>query len=138
MTRVPHRLTAPALALGLLLAPIPIAGQQPTAPPLALPAWENEHPFADVPHPRDVFGFEPGADYRLATHDRMLAYFRALDEASDRVKVEEIGTSVLGRTLIVAYISSAENIARLEEIRSTSEALARGRIGEAEARARAA
>ena len=138
MTRAPHPFTTPVLALGLLLASFPADGQQPQAPPLELPAWETGHPFADIPHPREVFGFEPGADHRLATNDQMLEYFRVLDAASDRVRVEEIGESVLGRPLIVAYISSAENIDRLEEIRSTSEALARGRIGEAEARARAA
>jgi len=82
--------------------------------------------------------FEPGADYRMATNDQVLEYFRRLDAASDRVKVEEIGESVLGRPMVVAFISSAENIARLDEIRATAEGLARGRFSEAEARARAA
>ena len=91
-----------------------------------------------MPAPGDVFGFEPGADYELATNDQVLAYFRRLDAASDRVVVEEIGKSVLGRPMILAYISSAENIARLEEHRRTAEALARGRIPPEEARARAA
>jgi murein tripeptide amidase MpaA len=101
------------------------------------PTWETAHPFAAIPHPRDVFGFEPGADYRLATHDRIVAYFDALDAASDRVVVERIGQSVLGRPLILAYISSAENIARLDEWRETAEALARGRISREEAQRRA-
>jgi hypothetical protein len=115
-----------------------VSAQAPEAPPMDLPAWETDHPFADIPHPRDVFGFEPGADHRLATHDQIVEYFRALDAASDRVVVEEIGESVLGRPLILAYISSAENVARLEELRATAEVLARARIPEAEARARAA
>ncbi|MGK7312072.1 MAG: M14 family zinc carboxypeptidase [Candidatus Longimicrobiales bacterium M2_2A_002] len=134
-TRAVAGVLIPAL---LALLPAVAGAQQPDPPPLELPAWETGHPFADIPHPRDVFGFEPGADYELATHARMLEYFRALDEASDRVAVEEIGESVRGRTLIVAYISSEENIARLDEIRATSEALARGRIPAEEARARAA
>ena len=129
-------LRAPAVALLALLLPLTAEAQQ-EPPPFELPAWESEHPFAEIPHPRDVFGFEPGADYRLADHAQIVEYFRALDEASDRVKVEQIGESVLGRPMILAYISSAENIARLDEIRSTAEALARGRISEAEARERA-
>ncbi len=125
------------LMAGALCA-APAAAQSPTVPPMALPAWETDHPFAAIPHPRDVFGFEPGADYRLATHAQIVEYFRTLAAASDRVRVEEIGESVLGRPLILAYISSAENIARLDEIRSTSEALARGRLAEPEGRARVA
>jgi len=79
------------------------------------------------PHPREVFGFEPGADYELADYGQMLEYFRRLDEASDRVLVEEIGTSVLGRPLILVYVSSEENIARLDRWRAISERLARAR-----------
>jgi hypothetical protein len=52
--------------------------------------------------------------------------------------VEQIGESVLGRPMILAYISSAENIANLEEHRRTAESLARGRIGPEDARARVA
>ncbi len=29
-----------------------------------------------VPHPRDVFGFEPGADYEIADYSQMLEYYR--------------------------------------------------------------
>lgn len=124
-----------ALLAGLLLPAVATA-QQPEPPPMTLPAWET-HSFADIPHPRDAFGFEPGADYRMATNGQILEYFRMLDAASDRVVVEEIGESVLGRPMIVAYISSAENIANLASIRETAEGLARGRFSPEEARARA-
>jgi hypothetical protein len=125
-----------ALAVCAVGAWAPAAAQE--APPLELPAWETTHAFAALPHPRDVFGFEPGADHRLATNAQIVEYFRRLDASSDRVMVEQIGESVLGRPMILAYISSAENIAQLGEHRETAEALARGRIGRAEARARAA
>ncbi|MFO7894467.1 MAG: M14 family zinc carboxypeptidase [Longimicrobiales bacterium] len=126
------------LTLALLpLAPATTTAQQPDPPPLTLPAWETDHAFADIPHPRDVFGFEPGADYEMATNDQILEYFRVLAEASDRVEIEQIGESVLGRPMIVAYISSAENIADLDGIRATAEGLARGRFSPEEARRRA-
>lgn len=89
---------------------------------------------AQVPHPKDVFGFTPGDDYKLAGYDLMLNYFRQLDEASARVHMVEIGQSVLGKPLVLLAISSEENIAQLETYRTTSERLARARIDEAEAR----
>ncbi|HKJ92034.1 MAG TPA: M14 metallopeptidase family protein, partial [Longimicrobiales bacterium] len=81
-----------------------------------------------VPRPQDVFGFPAGADYKLASDSQIVEYFHRLDAASDRVKVVEIGRSVLGRPLILAFISSADNIRRLDHWREVSQqlALARG------------
>ena len=88
----------------------------------------------EVPHPRDVLGFTPGDDYKLARYDQLLSYFEALDEASDRVEMRQIGTSVLGRPLVLLFLSSAENLRNLEEWRQTSALLARARISETEAK----
>ena len=44
-----------------------------------------------VPTPASVLGFEPGTDRRLAEWDDIVAYFLALEGASDRVVVREIG-----------------------------------------------
>ena len=89
---------------------------------------------AQVPHPSEVFGFTPGDDYKLATYSQMLDYYRQLDAASDRVHLREIGTSVLGKPLLLLFISSEENLQNLERWRATSEQLARARIDEATAR----
>ncbi len=135
------RLLAFAAIFALSGLPARVAAQRPsspTPPAPSLPAWETDGTFADIPHPRDTFGFEPGSDYKLATNDQIVDYFHRLDAASDRVKVVEIGRSVLGRPLLVAFISSAENIARLDDLRTTAEALARGQVDEARARTLAA
>ncbi|MFB3903342.1 MAG: M14 metallopeptidase family protein [Acidobacteriota bacterium] len=87
-----------------------------------------------VPRPEDVFGFKPGADYRLADFDQMVAYYRKLDQASERVQVFDIGPTCEGRRMILAVISSEENLARLEKYREISEKLARARVSEPEAR----
>lgn len=89
---------------------------------------------AAVPNPADVIGFEPGTEYRLVTSEQIVRYFRALDEASDRIVVEEIGRSTLGKPMIMALISSPENLARSEEIKAMNRklALARG-LGDDEA-----
>jgi hypothetical protein len=87
-----------------------------------------------IPRPADHLGFEPGTDYKLAKWDALVSYYRALDAASDRVELREIGQSVLGKPLLLLFISSEENLARLEEWRAKSEALARAEIDEETAR----
>jgi hypothetical protein len=83
--------------------------------------------IAQIPAPADVFGFEPGADYQLADYTQLAAYYRRLAAASDRVQLQEIGTSTRGRPMFVLFISSPENLARLEHWRSISERLSRAR-----------
>ena len=90
----------------------------------------NSALISQVPHPKDVYGFTPGDDYKLATYDQMLDYYKQLDEASDRVVMKEIGKSVLGKPLLLLFISSEENINQLEYYRDISEKLARARIDE--------
>jgi hypothetical protein len=89
----------------------------------------------DVPRPAAVFGFEPGADFRIADYSQMLEYYRQLDAASDRVQLVEIGKSVLGRPLLLLFISSEENMRQLDRWRDISTRLARARgVSDAEAR----
>ncbi len=80
---------------------------------------------AQVPTPTEVIGFELGADYHLADYGQIQSYFRALAEASDRVVLEEIGTTTLGRPMLLAFISSPENLARRQRIKEINARLAR-------------
>jgi hypothetical protein len=91
---------------------------------------------AEVPAPSDVIGFAPGTDYKLARYEAIARYFQALDEGSDRVLVETIGESTLGKPLLLALISSPENLARRDRYREISRRLALARdLEENEARA---
>ncbi|MEZ5429331.1 MAG: M14 family metallopeptidase [Pyrinomonadaceae bacterium] len=67
-----------------------------------------------VPTPKDVLGFHPTDDRTIADWGQITGYFNKLDAASDKVKVEEIGKTTLGKPQIVAFISSAENIKKLK------------------------
>jgi len=89
--------------------------------------------FAQIPKPSETFGFEPGADYKMATYDQMLAYYEKLDAATNRVQMIEIGKSVHGRPIKLVFISSEENMKSLDKWRGISEKLARAKIDEAEA-----
>jgi hypothetical protein len=96
----------------------------------------NSSAQATAPEPKDFFGFAPGTDYKVFDYERDLAYFRALDAASDRVVVEEIGKTTLGKTMIVALISSEANLKSRDRYREIARRLATARgTSEAEARA---
>ena len=89
-----------------------------------------------VPNPDDVFGFELGSDYHLGDYDSVVQYFQALAQASDRIEVERIGTTTLGRPMLLAFISSPENLARRERIREINRRLSHARdLTEEDARA---
>ncbi len=68
-----------------------------------------------IPAPRSVIGHEVG-EYHVR-HDRLVAYFRALAEASPRVTIATYGFTHEKRELVLAAVTSPENHARLEEIR---------------------
>jgi hypothetical protein len=70
-----------------------------------------------VPTPRSHFGFEMGADRKLANWDQLTAYYERVAQASPRVKVDTLGLTTLGRPFIMLTITSEENQARLDELK---------------------
>jgi murein tripeptide amidase MpaA len=79
---------------------------------------------AHVPAPEDVLGFRPGDDRKLASWASVVQYFKRLDEASDRVKLEELGRSTMGAPFVMATISAPENLRRLDEFKEIQRQLA--------------
>lgn len=79
---------------------------------------------AQIPTPKSVIGFQPTDDKTIADWKQITDYFAKLDAASDKVKVQEIGKSTLGKPLIVAFISAPENIKNLEKYKQISQKLA--------------
>lgn len=75
-------------------------------------------------HPREHLGFEVGADRQLADWSQITAYFTRLSGASRAVRIDTLGPTTNGKPLIVATISTAENIARVDAIRAGQALLA--------------
>ena len=79
---------------------------------------------AAVPSPRDVIGFTPGDDRKLASWAQIVDYFKRLERASNRVKFQELGKTTLGRPFVLAIISSPANLANLERFKEIQRKLA--------------
>ncbi|HEV7922525.1 MAG TPA: M14 metallopeptidase family protein [Thermoanaerobaculia bacterium] len=79
---------------------------------------------APLQSPSQFLGFEVGADRKLADYRQIVAYLEALDAASPRVQLETLGKTTLGADMVMAVISSEENMRNLERIRDTARKLA--------------
>lgn len=70
---------------------------------------------SQIPTPEQFLGYPIGTHH--TRHDQVLAYFQALDKASDKLAVQSIGKTYEHRQQITAIITSPENHGRLNEIR---------------------
>lgn len=75
--------------------------------------------FSQIQTPEQFLGYPIGS--RFTPHHRIVDYFNYVAKAAPAmVKVETYGETYEHRPLIVAYVSSAENISRLETIRKAN------------------
>ncbi len=79
---------------------------------------------AQVPTPESVLGHKPGDDFFLATYDESLGYFQKLAASTDKLKLARVGKTTRGLDWYVAYISSAKNLAELDQYKETAKKLA--------------
>ncbi len=79
---------------------------------------------ATVPSPTKFLGHVAGAPGELTRTERIYAYYRALAAATPRVRVETIGTTEEGREILLVFVGDEKNLARLDELRRDSAALA--------------
>ena len=87
-----------------------------TALPATLPA--------QIPTPTDHFGFPMGAAGKLANWDALTAYYEALARTSDRVTVDTLGPTTMGRPFVMLTITSPANHARLDDLHRMQRQLA--------------
>lgn len=78
----------------------------------------------NITSPESFFGFTLGEDYKIARWDKIVDYYKLLDQESDRIQVTEMGPSTEGNPFLKVIITSPENFANLEEIRQTNQKIA--------------
>jgi hypothetical protein len=79
---------------------------------------------APIQSPSQFLNIPVGADRTLADYKQIVTYFRALDAASPRVQVEDLGKTTLGNDMIMAVISSEANLKNLPRLKEIAKKLA--------------
>src|SRR5215471_13171255 len=77
-----------------------------------------------IPTPKDILGYYIGAPNTLTYYADILKYYRALEKATPRVKVEIIGKTDENRDMVTVYVSSDENIKSLAQNQANLQKLA--------------
>ncbi len=85
--------------------------------------WPDADYDPAIPTFKAVLGYEPGE--RITWHADAVRYFEALAETSpERISVATYAQSWEGRDLVYAVVTSAENMARIDTIKSNMQRLA--------------
>ena len=86
-----------------------------------------------ITSPEKFFGFQMGADLKMARWDKMVEYYQTLEKESPKIKVVNVGPSTMGNPFLVVFISSPANLGRLEALRQINAKLSDPRgVAEAE------
>jgi hypothetical protein len=89
--------------------------------------------------PEQFFGFQMGADRKLADWDKLHEYYQSLAKSSNRMQLVELGKTSEGRPYVALFISSPANIAKLDHYKQINARLADPRgLSEAEGKKLAA
>ena len=79
---------------------------------------------ANIPSPKDFFGFNIGDNYMLANYTQTEAYIKKIAAASDRARYTVIGKTEEGRDEFMLIVSSPENLKNLDHYKEISQRLA--------------
>lgn len=76
---------------------------------------------AAIPTPKEFLGYEVG-DWHV-THDQLTFYLKMLAQTSDRIEIEQMGSSHEGKALMLARITSVTNQKNIEALKSQHQQL---------------
>lgn len=71
--------------------------------------------YSQVKSPAEFLGYELGD--KFTRHHQVVDYYKHLDDNSDQVQLIEYGRTYEGRPLLLAFVSTEGNMAKLEDIR---------------------
>ncbi len=95
----------------LLFLPLGIFAQETIDLGYYLPNNISYNP--EIPTPKEVIGHEVGEWH--VTHDKSVQYMTALAASSDRIKIENRGTTFEGRPLLLLTVTSPKITAILSQ-----------------------
>lgn len=85
---------------------------------LAATAWPAVTVGQRIPTPAEHFGHGIGADRKLVRWDGIVEYMQLLGNASDRVRVEEVGRTTHDRPFLLVEVSAPETLADIDRYKT--------------------
>jgi hypothetical protein len=79
---------------------------------------------AQLRDPGSYYGFTPGDDRKLISYEELVGYLKLLDASSEKITMEQIGQSELGKPMYLVFISSEDNIKNLQRLKKINRELA--------------
>lgn len=101
-----------------------VTAQTITTPTLGYYLPDNVTYNSEISTPQEVLGYIPGEWH--VTHDKLIEYMRTLARESDRISIENRGTTYEGRPLVLLTITSVNNHKNLDQIQADHLALTEG------------
>lgn len=126
-----YEVVAIASVVGLLATPA-AGGALPWSQLVVSSRAESKSP--SIPDPASFFGFEIGAEGKLASFEKIKEYFQLIAENSGEVDYEVIDQTTDGNDYPILRMSSEENLNRLDEILAINNRLADTKALEKEAK----
>jgi len=78
------------------------------------------HAQGQVTSPEKFFGFQLGADRKIARWDKIVEYYKLLEKQSSKLKVIDMGPSTEGNPFLLVIISSPANLTKLDRLRQVN------------------
>jgi len=76
---------------------------------------------SQITAPEKFFGFQLGADRKIARWDKMVDYYQLLEkQGGGKLKVVNMGPSTQGNPFLLVIISSPKNLAGLDRLREVN------------------
>jgi len=124
-SKTSHKKISKAAARGAMDAPYTAKIQEYTTEPFLTTPLVNHLPAsATVPTPEKILGYVIGTPDKLTHTADIYRYYRALAQATPRVKVWTTGKSEEGRDFLLVAVSDEANIAALEDYKQITAKLA--------------
>ncbi|AGC75539.1 zinc carboxypeptidase [Nonlabens dokdonensis] len=101
-----------------------VTAQTITPPTLGYYLPDNVTYNPEISTPQEVLGYVPGEWH--VTHDKLIEYMRTLARESDRISIENRGSTYEGRPLVLLTITSVKNQENLDQIQADHVALTEG------------
>ena len=83
---------------------------------------DANHPYnKNIPTPKELLGYNVGEWH--VSHDQLVSYMECLAAVSDRISIENRGTTFEGRPLLLLTITSPENHSKIVDLQKTHQQL---------------